>query len=369
MTPLRAVGLYPASGKRPGDGRSCTKPAVPLLGLKIIGVKMNKQKKRIAITDTLPDFIENVLEFVSNQFDFELTRETDADYVFHSVDGYEVLKYPGVRIFVTGENVTPNFAVSDYAMAFDKLTFGDRYIWLPLIKLYRDSYKSLVSPRPPVDVVLRQKTDFCAYVMSNTKDSAEERTRIFDLLSRYKQVNSGGRWRNNIGGPVADKLSFQSTHKFVIAFENSSSLGYLTEKFADAAASNAIPIYWGDPSIGKLFNPKAFINCHDFVSLEDVVEEVKRVDQDAELYESMLTEQWFPNGIEPEILRDETFITFLTNIFDQDKKTAYRRNRSRWGLKTERRLYDMCHRPHVQGFILLRKLWRNIVRSFLPRRK
>lgn len=330
---------------------------------------MKKPKRRVAIADTLPDFVENVLEFVSDQYDFELTRDYDADYVFHSIDGYEVLKYQGTRIFVTGENVTPNFAISDYAMAFDKMTFGDRYLWLPLIKLYRDSYTVLTSPRLPADEIFRQKTDFCAYVMSNTKDSAEERLRIYDLLATYKQVNSGGQWRNNVGGRVSDKRAFQSKHKFVIAFENCSSPGYLTEKFAEAAAANAVPIYWGDPDIGQLFNPNAFINCHDFKSLEEAAEQVMRVDQDDNLYRAMLSEPWFPDGIEPGCLRDETFAAFLSNIFDQNPPSAGRRNRSRWGLKVERRLYDMYYRPHVHGFSLFRKGWRNLCHTLLPRRK
>lgn len=330
---------------------------------------MTKLRKRIAFADVDAPSVEAVLRFVSDRYDFELTRDYDADYVFHSVGGYAVLKYPGVRIFITGENVSPNFGISDYAMAFDKLHFGDRYCWLPLIKLFRDVYIILCSPRPTVEAVLAQKTGFCAYVMSNTTDSADERTRIFDLLSAYKQVNSGGRWKNNVGGRVADKLAFQAKHKFVIAFENTSWPGYMTEKFAEAAASNAVPIYWGDPDIGKIFNPKAFINCHDFQTLEEVVEEVKKVDQDDELYRQMLSEPWFPNGIEPECLRDETFAAFLSNIFDQDPKTAFRRNRGRWGLKSERNLYDMYHRPHVQRYKLFRKGWRKFCRTVLPRRK
>jgi hypothetical protein len=323
---------------------------------------MNKPTKRIAISDSPPSFINNILWFVRDRYNFEFTCSKDADYVFFSVDGYDVLKYQGVRIFVTGENVTPNFAIADYAMAFDQLSFGDRYIWLPLIKLY-DAYKVLTLPRPFATKILAEKTDFCAYVMSNTKNSAPERTRIFELLSQYKQVNSGGKWRNNVGGPVKDKQAFQSRHKFVIAFENSSSTGYITEKFAHAAQANAIPIYWGDPNIGQLFNPKAFINCHDYNSFNEVLEEVKRIDQDDALYTNMLSEPWFKDGVEPECLKDKAYTDFLTNIFEQDIPRAYRRNRSRWGLKTEERLYNMAHRPHVQLFKLFRKACRGCFRK------
>lgn len=328
-----------------------------------------KQIKRIAAVDGQMDFIENILAFVEDRYDFEITNPKDADYVFHSIDGYDVLKYNGVRIFVSGENVTPNFAICDYAMTFEKLSFRDRYIWLPLIKLYSEDYATLTRPRPEPKSILQQKTDFCAYVMSNTSNSAMERERIFDLLSEYKKVNSGGRWRNNVGGRVPDKLAFQSNHKFVIAFENCSYPGYLTEKFAQAAAANAIPIYWGDPAISEIFNPRAFINCHDYSSFEEVVERVKEIDQDDDTYLQMLAEPWFVDNVEPEPLRDETYAEFLCNIFDQPLHAAYRRNRSRWGIKKERQLYDMYHRPHMQAFKQFRKQWRRFWHLFLPRRK
>lgn len=330
---------------------------------------MSKAKKRIAIVDALPSLVEHFLNYVRDKYDFELVRAYDADYVFHSVGGYEVLKYPGVRIFVTGENVTPNFAISDYALAFEKMTFGDRYIWHPLIKAYKGSYETFSKPRRPAAEIVGEKNAFCAYVMSNMTDSAEERCRIFDLLSAYKKVNSGGKWRNNVGGRVPDKNAFQASHKFAITFENYSYPGYLTEKFAQAAEVNAIPIYWGDPEIGKIFNPKAFVNCHDFDSLEEAVEHVKQIDQNDTLYRNMLSEPWFLNGSEPGCLRNETFATFLDNIFAQDLPLAYRRNRSRWGLKTERQLYNMYHRPYRQGFELFRKKWRKAWKSVLPRRK
>lgn len=310
----------------------------------------SKPHKRIAIVDAgrHPQIVEAVLPFISDRYDLVRTDAHDADYVFHSCLGYDVLKYSGIRIFVTGENVSPNFNISDYALAFDPITFSDRYCWLPLIKLYRAACDTLCAPRPAVDRVLTQKKGFCAYVMSNLTHSAPERTRIFDLLSAYKLVASGGHWRNNVGGPVPDKIAFQSQYKFVIACENSSAPGYLTEKFAQAAQSNAIPIYWGDPTMGKLFNPKAFINCHDFPSLEKVIERVKQVDSDPHLYRQMLSEPWFPNGIEPECLRNDTFTRFLSNIFDPPHESAYRRNRSRWGLKVEKSLYDLAFRPHLQ---------------------
>jgi hypothetical protein len=309
-----------------------------------------KAKKRIAIVDCgQPAHVaDGILQLLEPAYQIELTNDYDADYVIHSCMGYEVLKYSGIRIFVCGECVSPNFNISDYALAFDRMAFGDRNHWFPLIKLYTDAYTVLNSPRAPADTVIQQKSGFCAYVMSNTKNSSNERIEIFDLLNAYKTVSSGGRWRNNVGGPVADKLDFQSRHKFVIAFENNSHPGYLTEKFAEAAQSGAIPIYWGDPEIGNYFNSKAFINCHDYPTLDAAVSRVIEIDQNDALYRTMLAEPWFPDNSEPGILSADSIKSFLKNIFDQPCEAAYRRNRSRWGMKYEKSLYRMYCAPLQQ---------------------
>ncbi len=316
---------------------------------------MSKEVKQVAIIDTGKDssYVHAVLDFVKEKYDLIEVHPNEADYIFHSCMGNDVLKYRGVRIFLTGEYVSPNFNISDYALAFDYLQFGDRYCRLPLIKLFRDAYACLCAPRPPADTVLAKKTGFCAYVMSNTKNSAPEREMLVNALDTYKPVTMGGKWRNNVGGPVADKIAFQSAYKFVFAIENYSAPGYLTEKFAQAAESNAIPIYWGDPSITQCINPKSFINCHDFSSMEALVARIRELDQDDEAFRAMLAEPWFINDEEPPEWRDTTFTDFLRNIFDQPLEAAYRRNRSRWGIKTEKRLCEMAFQPHRQLWHLI----------------
>ncbi|HAW20617.1 MAG TPA: hypothetical protein DCX14_10580 [Flavobacteriales bacterium] len=306
-----------------------------------------KPIKRVAIVDCgKPACVANgILKLLTDDYEIQLTKDYNADYVIHSCMGYEVLKYSGIRIFVCGECVSPNFNISDYALAFDRMAFGDRSHWFPLIKLYETAYANFSRPRLPAETIMAQQRDFCAYVMSNTSNSALERTEIFEKLSEYKTVSSGGRWRNNISGPVSDKLKFQSEHKFAIAFENQSYPGYLTEKFAEAAQSGAIPIYWGDPTIGNYFNTKAFINCHDYPTLNAAIARIIEIDQDDALYSAMLEEPWFPNNIESEILSTKSIQSFLKDIFDQTHKAAYRRNRGRWGIKYERSLYRMNHHP------------------------
>jgi hypothetical protein len=58
--------------------------------------------------------------------------------------------------------------------------------------------------------------------------------------------------------------------------------------------------------------------------------------------------------VEPEWLAEKTYVDFFRNIFNQDHAKAFRRNLGRWGLKTEKRLFTMAFRPHVQAANLLK---------------
>ena len=307
-----------------------------------------KKRLKIGVAEdcgTQFPLVDVILDWIADRYDIEIVSH-DAEYVFYSCYGYDVLKHAGVRIYLTGENVLPDFNICDYALGFGYLAFGDRYYRLPLYRLY-GPYQRLLLPRRPVEEIVRGQRDFCAYVASNAEGDPARR-RIFELLNAYKPVAMGGRWMNNVGGPVGDKLAFQSRYKFAVAFENSSTPGYVCEKITDAFASDAIPIYWGDPEAARDFNPEAFVDCHACGSLEAAVARVKQIDQDDALYRRMLAAPSFRNGCEPEYLRAERIRAFLFNIFDQPWEQAFRRNRGRWGMKYERRLGTAFHRPLLQ---------------------
>ena len=119
-------------------------------------------------------------------------------------------------------------------------------------------------------------------------NNIEHRNKFCLDLSQYKKVDCGGSCLNNIGEKVIDKLEFQKQYKFCIAYENSAHPGYTTEKILNAYQSNCIPIYYGSETIAKDFNKETFINAHDFNSNEELIEYIKRVDTDEELYNSYL---------------------------------------------------------------------------------
>lgn len=254
---------------------------------------------------------------------YKVVQCDDPDYIIYSGFGYEHLHYDCIRIFFTGECQTPDFNECDYAIGFDRLQFGDRYARIPLYNIfqYKSEYKSLLNRKPftKEDIVGR---DFCSFVVSNCF-AQDKRAIFFDQLSQYKKVASGGRYKNNIGGSVRDKKAFLGQYKFNIAFENCSHDGYATEKIMEAFAAGVVPIYYGDPRIAEDFNPKAFVNAHDFPSFEAMIERIKEIDADDELYLKMLNEPIIQPDADVAELKD-----FLLPIFERPLSEAKRRSHS-----------------------------------------
>ena len=87
----------------------------------------------------------------------------------------------------------------------------------------------------------------------------------------------------------------------------------------EALITNTIPIYWGDPKIGNDFNTKAFINAHDFESMDAVIEHVKKVDRDEELYRQYLSEPFLVGGKETEYCKEENIVQRFEDIFSSRK--------------------------------------------------
>lgn len=275
----------------------------------------------------MDNFIVNTLKKKYN-----VIIDKNPDYVFFTRFDSEIYKYKCVRIFYNAENFAADFNLCDYAIGFDELTFGDRYLRYPLYLVSDYTYYPTDNYAKDMEEAkkkhlfseedLHKKDGFCSIVVS--REGCNEREIFFEKLNEYKAIASGGRWNNNVGGAIKDKLEFTKKFKFSIAFENSSTPGYTTEKLMQAFAAQTIPIYYGNPYIGREFNEDAFINVHCYNSWDDVVEEVKRIDLNDELYMKMIKSQTFVSGmIEKKELELQNF---LFHIVDQNIENAKRRH-------------------------------------------
>jgi hypothetical protein len=246
--------------------------------------------------------------------DFDVIITDNPDYLFFSIFGNKHLNYKCKKIFYTGENIAPPLHYCDYSFSFDYLD-DERNYRIPHYLLY-DGYYELQRPKIIDESLAKRK--FCNFVVSN--NGCQERNHFYTEISKYKKFDSGGRFANNLGYAVDNKVKFQSEYKFSIAFENNAYRpqhpGYTTEKIMEPMTVNSIPIYWGNPEIGKEFNTKSFINVYDFDSIDSVINYIEYLDNNDKKYLELLNQPWFTEYNIPENNKIENIKSFLYKIFE-----------------------------------------------------
>lgn len=270
---------------------------------------------------------------------YKLIISENPTYIICSLFGHEHLNYKCIKVLFAGENLCPDFNLYDYAIGFNRIIFDDRYIAVPHYgRAGEGAWELAWKKHTYSDEYYLSKNKFCNYVISNSK-SDPARHEIIEELNKYLRVDSGGKYNNNVGGPVADKVEFAKNYRFSLCFENSSTPGYTTEKIIEAFAAVTIPIYWGDERISADFNPASFINCHDFSSFAEVVKRVKQVHEDDSLYLEMIKQPAVTGSASLEdFLNAQSIVDFFDNIFGQPVEKAYRRNRFYVGADYEKRM-------------------------------
>ncbi|GAA8911384.1 glycosyltransferase family 10 [Helicobacter pylori] len=274
--------------------------------------------------EEIKEFKKSVLYFILSQH-YTITLHQNpnesSDLVFGNPLGSarKILSYQNTkRVFYTGENESPNFNLFDYAIGFDELDFRDRYLRMPLYyaylhyeaelvndttspyKLQPDSLYACKKPshkfkenHPHLCALINNESDplkrgFASFVASNP--NAPERNAFYEALNSIEPVAGGGVVKNTLGYKVKNKNEFLSQYKFNLCFENSQGYGYVTEKILDAYFSHTIPIYWGSPSVAKDFNPKSFVNVHDFKNFDEAIDYVRYLHTHPNAYLDMLYE-------------------------------------------------------------------------------
>jgi hypothetical protein len=271
-----------------------------------------KKNIKINFVDFWPEFspYDNYFtNLLKEEFDVEISN--NPDFLFFSIFGNSHQNFRCKKIFYTGENIAPPLGYADYSFSFDYLDDTRNYR-LPHYLLY-DGYYDLVNKKIDDSLVNRK---FCNFIVSN--GNCVERNNFFQKLSKYKKVDSGGRFMNNIGYAISDKRKFQSEYKFSIAFENNAYrpqwIGYTTEKIMEPMTVNSIPIYWGNPKIDLEFNTNSFINWYDFKSEDDMIEYIIELDKNDDKYLEKLRNFWFIDNIIPENNKEENIKKFLYKI-------------------------------------------------------
>ena len=266
---------------------------------------------------------------------YNLVESEDPDYIICSLFTFlhhEYCQYPQVRIFLSEENYLPNFNLVDYAISGYPLSLSDRHVYMPGCIDDFGHCESLAAKERHYDAsFLETKTLFANFIASHESEH-NFRGDFFKKLCAYKKVTSAGSYLNNMpNGETVDwkddsKQSLQRKCKFTLCFESTSHNEFITEKITDAFMADTIPVYFGSTAAKDIFNPKAFIDCSDYDSFDDVIAKIIEIDNDDELFLEMMNQPIFnnPNFVQERLAALETF---FCNIFEQPVEKAYRRSR------------------------------------------
>ena len=314
-----------------------------------------KRTIKIDFADFWPTLVKTdnyIYKLLSRIYNVEIS--SNPEVLFFSCYGRKHLQYKCLKIFYCAENKRPDFNGCDYALTFDLINHHRHFRW-PLYAHhidFEDAWEKLTKFRTKEECqeILSRKKKFCCMVVSNS--NAKDRIDFFYELSKYKQIESGGKYLNNIGGAISNKMDFIKDYKFVFSFENSSYPGYTTEKIIQPFIVNSIPIYWGNPKIDLDFNPKAFLDATKVKSSE-LIEQIINLDSNDSLAVEMLTEPAFNNNEIPVCSKEEKVIEFLFNAIE-----------SRFKIKkvSENSFKEQLHYIHLKKLSFKKKVSR-IIRS------
>lgn len=274
---------------------------------------------KIAYADFWPEWDrENFLQPILEKYYNVVIDQNNPDVLFHSIfNGQrDAQKYKCKKVLFLGENYRPSQFKTDHSISFDphsKTNFR-----LPL-------WQAFILMHPALIAVLgirknHQKFDnFGSFVVSNPNNQL--RNAHFDELHAYKRVKSYGKVRTNdlklqdysrgrYWRVAKDNFFEKRTHKFYMAYENTSYPYYCTEKLMDAFTASSVPIYWGDPKVKEDFNPEAFINVADHGS--NWLDIIKKIDNDDVWFDEIYSQPVFTESQEKKYMTNlEDFETWL----------------------------------------------------------
>ena len=285
---------------------------------------------RIAFSDGLAaekPFESRILRLLAEHTPTVGADFDQADLLIYSDFGRRHQGFKGLKAYVTGENMLPDFAECDLAYAPMAIPGNPRSIRLPYYAQVLPHLGSLVRTPGYDSSEAANRPSFCSFIASNPRGTV--RNRFFKQLHRRKALVSAGRHFNTTGQALHDKLAFLRDFRFNLAFENSSSPGYVTEKLVEPLLMGVIPIYWGADDVADEFNPACMIDVRKFPCFEDAVDHIIAVDADLARRLSLLRATPFRDNREPACLGDDYLVRPVLELIASGAHPGRRRYSAR----------------------------------------
>ena len=137
-----------------------------------------------------------------------------------------------------------------------KVQKGKPFVFLP----YSANFLGIKRNNISETLVTPNKKRLCSFIGNlSHSDSIEGyriRNQVFGIVQSDTRIHCFGKDIN----PIDDKGDALYPYAFSIAVENAREDYYFSEKLVDCILTGTIPIYWGCPSIGDIFNPRGILS-------------------------------------------------------------------------------------------------------------
>jgi hypothetical protein len=210
----------------------------------------------------------------------------------------------------------PHVSNFDCVLGFEETR--DRYVKCPLYLLFLQTNPSILDELKTMDKHTPSPLPPLSASVIITAPHGEERLRFMDRLGMHMPLFYGGKYKNNIGGPVAGHFNssamneFYRRGKFSITMENADRPYYITEKLVNGLRSGVVPVYWGTSHVSEFFNPKRFLHLKPGATEKDISEMIERM-------KSMTDEEYLS------IIREPIMTRSMEDVIDEIAESIKKR--------------------------------------------
>lgn len=184
----------------------------------------------------------------------------------------------------------------------------DKYIAIPQIYNFINYYRTNIIN---LESISFNDKKFCLVINKSNLNS--QIYKFCDKINHIGQIDHIASYNNEI----LDKSCYQSIellqvlnrYKFIVCFENSINLGYITEKIFNCFYAKTVPIYYGSPIISEYINNNAYLDANN-------IKQIEELNSDEEKYNRIINEEKISKTY-----NDENYLDQL-NEFIRMKKTC-----------------------------------------------
>jgi len=217
-------------------------------------------------------------EFISKEYEITNNLE-ESDYIFY-IDSSKIINVnkPKLLFLVECPEILNLIYFENYSNLINEtnadiiFTYCKDYVDNKKIFYNNPPFGSWATPK------LQQKTKLISTICSFKNITTGHELR-HKCIKELKKLNYNISLYGSGYNYIQSKNEGLDDYCFSIVIENSKVNGYFTEKILDCFLTGTIPIYWGDPSIGEIFDINGIIILK---SLDDIL------NINFELYQKML---------------------------------------------------------------------------------